>query len=89
MEEKISENSLKQSMPNQITITINVPHIDSIKDAELDINESNLVFKYPNLYYLDLNLKYKCAPTQGNAKFDKAKKTLTIRMPVVGLTPDS
>lgn len=60
-----------------------------MKGANLDINACTLVFEHPGLYYLDLNLKYKCDPDQGNAKFDKSKKTLTIRLPVVGLTEDS
>ena len=41
-------------------MTINVPYIDSMKNAKLDINEGSLVFEYPSLFYLDLNLKYKC-----------------------------
>ena len=38
---------------------------------------------------MDLNLKYKVNQDEGNAKFDKTKKTLTIKLPVVGLTEDS
>ena len=60
-----------------------------MKIAILDINESTLLFKYPNLYYLDLDLHYKCDPSKGSAKFDKTKKSLTIRMPIIGLTDDS
>lgn len=72
-----------------MTVTINVPHVESMKKANLDINDTNLVFEYPDLYYLDLNLKYKCDQSKGNAKHDKVKKTLTIRVPVVGVTEDS
>jgi len=82
-------NKPELKIPNELTITINVPHVDSMKAAHLDINESSLVFEYPNLYYLDLNLKYKCNSAKGHAKFDKSKKTLTIRVPVEGLTEDS
>ena len=60
-----------------------------MKGAQLDINESTLVFGIEGLYYLDLNLKYKCNTEQGSAKFDKTKKTLTIKLPIVGLTEDS
>lgn len=63
--------------------------MESMKEAHLDINESNLIFEFPNLYYLDLNLKYKCDAAKGKAKHDKSKKTLTIRVPVTGLTEDS
>jgi hypothetical protein len=60
-----------------------------MKDAKLDINESNLIFEFPNMYYLDLNLKYLCDPSKGSAKFDKSKKVMIIRMPILGLTADS
>jgi|LauGreDrversion4_2_1035121.scaffolds.fasta_scaffold113567_3 hypothetical protein len=60
-----------------------------MKLAHLDINNTSLIFEYPKLYYLDLNLKYICNSSKGNAKFDKTKKTLTIRVPVTGLTEDS
>ena len=36
-----------------------------------------------------MNLKYIVDSENGNAKFDKSKKTLTIRLPVTGLTADS
>lgn len=76
-------------VPKELTVTINVPHVESMKLAKLDINDRNLIFEYPSLYYLDLNLKYICDYGNGNAKFDKSKKTLTIRIPVTGLTEDS
>ena len=48
-----------------------------MKGAKLDINDTTLVFEYPEVYYLDLNLKYKVDKDAGSAKFDKKKKTLT------------
>ena len=83
------ERMLKNKIPTHLTVTIDLKWADSMKLAKLDINETTLVFEYPDLYYLDLNLKYKCDPDAGNAKFDKTKKTLTITLPVVGLTADS
>lgn len=79
----------KQKLPTELTVTIYAKFIDNMKKAKLDVNESTLLFEYPGLYYLDLNLKYLCDPSRGNAKFDKSKHTLTIRVPVVGLTEDS
>ena len=70
-------------------MTIFAKHCESMKKAQLDINESTLVFAVEGLYYLDLNLKYKCNTEQGSAKFDKTKKTLVIKLPVIGLTEDS
>jgi len=60
-----------------------------MKGAQLDINETNLVFGVEGLYYLDLNLKYIVEKDEGSAKFDKSKKTLTICLPITGLTADS
>lgn len=79
----------KKKLPTELTVTIYAKHCESMKGARLDINESTLVFAVEGLYYLDLNLKYLCNSEDGNAKFDKVKKTLTIRLPVIGLTEDS
>ena len=79
----------KRVLPEALTVTIFAKHCEGMKNAQLDIDESTLVFKYPELYYLDLNLKYKVDFENGNAKFDKTKKTLTIKLPVVGSTDQS
>jgi hypothetical protein len=60
-----------------------------MKAATLDINDNTLMFKYPEVYYLDINLMYKVDKGNGSAKFDKSKKTLTVRLPVIGSTDDS
>lgn len=78
-----------KKLPTHLSVTIYCTHIDSVKNAKLDINESNLVFEYPQLYYLDLNLRYKCDQNAGSAKFDKTKKTLTITLPVLAMTEES
>ena len=79
----------KSKLPESLTVTIFAKHVESMKGAQLDINDSTLVFAVDGLYYLDLNLKYMCNTEQGSAKFDKTKKTLTIKLPIIGLTDDS
>lgn len=86
---ELLEKKPELKLPSEITVTINVPHVDSMKQAKLDINDTSLVFEYPALYYLDLNLKYNVDQARGTAKHDKARKTLTIRVPVTGMTEDS
>jgi len=76
-------------LPTEITVTIYVKFIETMKQATLDINDTTLMFKYPDVYYLDINLMYKVDKANGSAKFDKTKKTLTVRVPVVGSTDDS
>jgi hypothetical protein len=73
-------------LPTELTVTIYVKWIESLKAATVDINDTTLMFKYPDVYYLDINLMYKVDKNAGSAKFDKTKKTLTIRVPVVGST---
>lgn len=87
--ERTQLESQKKKIPDSLTVTIYAKHCENMKNAQLDINETNLVFGVEGLYYLDLNLKYIVDKDQGSAKFDKSKKTLTIRLPVTGLTPDS
>ena len=55
-------------------------------EAELDINEESLIFKYPDTYYLDITLWYKVDSENGKAKFITDKKTLEIDLPIIGLT---
>lgn len=80
---------MKKKIPTHLTVTMDLKWIDSIKEANLDIDDTTLLFEYPEIYYLDLNLKYKVDKDNGNAKFDKKKKTLTIKLPIIGLTEDS
>lgn len=64
---------MRAKVPESLTITIQLKWVDSIKKAKLDINEETVLFEYPDLYYLDLNLKYKTDPSAGSAKFVKEK----------------
>jgi len=56
------EKQVKSKIPTHLSVTIDLRWAESMKKAKLDINESTLLFEYPELYYLDLNLKYKCDP---------------------------
>lgn len=75
-----------RKFPISIRVTIQTPFIDSIKNADLDINEETLLFKVPDIYDLMINFKYKVNPDKGNAKFEKDKKRLLIDLPITGVT---
>jgi len=83
------ELSAERKLPTGMRITINTPWVESMAEAELDINEDNLVFKYPETYYLDIKLRYLVDPDAGKAKFVKDKQTLTITLPILGLTEET
>jgi len=81
--------NLSKKIPTHLTVTIHVPHMDSAKQAKLDVNDANLIFEVPDLYYLDTPLYYQVDPAQGSAKFDKSKKAMVIKVPVTGMTEES
>ena len=54
----LSEKDKK--LPSELTVTVYAKYCDSMASAKLEINESTMLFEVPDLYYLDLNLKYKC-----------------------------
>ena len=83
------EKMMRARIPTEITITINLKWADNMKGSNLDINEGTLIFEIPELYYLDLQLKYKVDQDGGSAKFDKTKKELKIVLPVTGLNERS
>jgi len=79
------EKTMKARIPTHLTININLKWADNMKGSNLDINEGTLIFEIPELYYLDLQLKYMVDQDAGSAKFDKTKKELKIVLPVTGL----
>lgn len=83
------EKMMRARVPTEITITINLKWADNMKGSNLDINEGTLIFEIPELYYLDIQLKYKVDQDGGSAKFDKTKKELKIVLPVTGLNERS
>ena len=75
-----------RKLPVAMWVKIETPWMESIKDAVLDINEQNLIFKIENLYNLDIKLKYLVDPDRGKAKFLIDKKIMEIDLPITGLT---
>jgi hypothetical protein len=62
-----------RKFPVSMRVNIELPFIDSVKDAELDINDETLMFKYPDVYDLMIRFKYIIDPDKGKAKFEKDK----------------
>jgi dynein assembly factor 2 len=71
--------------PRELIIKIELPLLKSAAQVNLDIFEKRLVLesKEPAVYKLDLNLPYHVDESEGSAKFDKQKRTLTITLPVI------
>ncbi|CAL1531244.1 unnamed protein product [Lymnaea stagnalis] len=71
--------------PKELVIKIELPLLSSAAQANLDIFEKKMVLTSvaPAAYKLDLSLPYPVNEDEGSAKFDKAKRTLTVTLPVL------
>ncbi|KAG9268210.1 protein kintoun [Astyanax mexicanus] len=76
--------SPQPNRPNKIIITIDLPLLRSAGDIDLNVTERSLVLESQKpAYKLDLQLSYPVDSDKGDAKFTKAKKQLTITLPVL------
>ena len=67
----------------KIIIEINTPLMEGISDAELEIDSKKLKFKYKDIYLLNLDLPIEINRDSTKAKFEKAKKILTLSANIV------
>ena len=67
----------------KIIIEINTPLMEGISDAELEIDTKKLKFKYKDIYLLNLDLPIEINRDSTKAKFEKAKKILTLSADIV------
>jgi HSP20 family molecular chaperone IbpA len=73
----------QHSRPEELVAHISLPKLKSASGVELDVSERRLVVTDErNLYHLNVALPFPVQEDKGSAKFDKAKKRLTITMPV-------
>lgn len=71
--------------PRELVIKIELPLLKTAAQANLDIYEKRLQLEStaPAAYKLDLSLPYPVDDSEGSAKFDKQKRTLTVTLPVI------
>ena len=64
-------------------IEINTPLMEGIADAEVEIDTKKLKFKYKDIYLLNIDLPIEINRDSTKAKFEKAKKILTLSADIV------
>ena len=71
--------------PKALVVKIELPLLTSAGQVSLDIFERRLMLESmtPAKYKLDLALPFSVNDDEGSAKFDKAKRTLTVTLPVI------
>lgn len=68
--------------PTELELEIELPLLASASHLELDVDDRRVVLKAKDIYSLDLKLPYPVFGEKGKAKFEKARKTLKVTMPV-------
>ena len=79
--EGMDDESLSIKYKNMV-ISINTPLMNTINDAELEIDVKRLKFKYQDIYELNLNLPMEIKKETVQAKYDKNKKILNITVEI-------
>jgi dynein assembly factor 2 len=72
----------RDTRPTAIVVRVDVPKIDSIAAAELDVDDRKLFLRVAGKYRLDLALPYEVRGDDGKAKFDKNARRLEVTLPV-------
>eukprot|EP00854_Cymbomonas_tetramitiformis_P017670 gene17670-21051_t len=82
-----SRERLRDSVPKELVVRINLPRLTSIAGVELDVSSTRILLRKQDMYRLDFQLPHKVDSDKGNAKFDKPKRTLeaspSITLPVI------
>ncbi|XP_077477594.1 protein kintoun [Stigmatopora argus] len=81
---RCSRDSGKSPRPKEIVVTIDVPLLKSVADANLEVREKSLLLESEKPdYRLELPLSYPVDEERGGAKFSKQKGQLTVTLPVL------
>lgn len=81
---RCSRDSAQSPRPREIVVTIEVPLLKSVMEANLEVEERRLLLESQKpAYRLDLPLAYPVDQEKGEAKFNKQKGQLTVTLPVL------
>lgn len=80
---RCSRDSAPGPRPKEIVITIDLPLLKSAADIDLNVTDRKLALETQKSdYKLELQLSYPVDADKGDAKFNKAKKQLTVTLAV-------
>lgn len=76
------------SIPRHLRLVVELPTVKKSSEIKMEVTSNNVVLEVESKFYLDMPLPYEVQEANGSAKFDKAKQTLTLELPVVPKMPD-
>ncbi|TRY61480.1 hypothetical protein TCAL_02164 [Tigriopus californicus] len=70
--------------PTHLLVEVELPEFDTMQGVDLDVTPTQLTLESsgPAAYYLSIPLNYVVNEEEGQAKFDKSTKKLTVTLPV-------
>ncbi|XP_062919720.1 protein kintoun [Mobula hypostoma] len=81
---RYARDAVPSTRPKELVVTIDLPLLNSVENASLDVTEKLLCLESQKpAYKLDLTLPYPVDENQGSAKFNKSKRQLVVTLPVV------
>lgn len=81
---RCSRDSARSPRPKEIVVTIDLPLLKSVTEANLEVEEKRLLLESETpAYRLELPLAYSVDEEKGEAKFNKQKGQLTVTLPVL------
>lgn len=80
---RCSRDSAQSPRPKEIVVTIDLPLLKAVGDTSLEVKEKSLRLESKRpAYRLELPLSYPVDEDNGEAKFDKQRRRLTVTLPV-------
>lgn len=81
--ESVGKQFVTSNRPVELVYRIELPKVVKSSQVELDVQERRLLLSYKDVYRLDVDpLPFPVFEQKGNAKYDKARKMLTVTLPV-------
>eukprot|EP00913_Durusdinium_trenchii_P009579 g8999.t1 len=82
-----ADPNLVNSIPRFLRLVVELPTVKRSSEIKMEVTSDNVVVEVDGKFYLDMPLPYEVNESSGSAKFDKAKQTLTLELPVVPKMP--
>lgn len=75
--------SINTTHPKELVLRVVLPGITSAAGVDLEVSRNQVTLGVPSKYKLTATLPYPVDSERGKAKFDKARNTLEVVMPVI------
>lgn len=69
--------------PTELRLEVQVPFLDKLSDASIDLQPRLVIFTLKDTYYLEVRLPYEVEEAKASAKFDRRRKLLAVTLPTL------